>query len=189
MGAVAEEGRLLVWLIYFRHYLFVFKCYLSFVLSPQLMVVYIILLIGCAKNPRIWDVRKILAKFKTVRSFEAWSVSFPEPECKRSGSRETHPQNDESFWRSRSTQTIRGESRVNLKLFFEGVEVKDLSSEETPEVWLENKICRIVEHQHNKIEIDESKIKEILSKLQTNKACGPDRIGNMYWSIKRNYYV
>ena len=33
-------------------------------------------------------------------------------------------------------------------------------------------------HLHNKFEIDKSEIKEILSKLQTNKACGPDRIGN-----------
>ena len=30
----------------------------------------------------------------------------------------------------------------------------------------------------NKISIDENKIKEILLKLQTNKACGPDNIGN-----------
>ena len=30
----------------------------------------------------------------------------------------------------------------------------------------------------NKIEINETKIREVLSKLQTNKACGPDRIGN-----------
>ena len=30
----------------------------------------------------------------------------------------------------------------------------------------------------NKININETKIREVLSKLQTNKACGPDRIGN-----------
>ena len=35
----------------------------------------------------------------------------------------------------------------------------------------------------NKISIDEKKIKEILLKLQTNKACGPDNIGN---TILRN---
>ena len=30
----------------------------------------------------------------------------------------------------------------------------------------------------NKINIDERKIKEMLTKLQTNKACGPDDVGN-----------
>ena len=30
----------------------------------------------------------------------------------------------------------------------------------------------------NKLKIDERKIKEILTKLQTNKACGPDNVGN-----------
>ena len=30
----------------------------------------------------------------------------------------------------------------------------------------------------NKVNIDERKIKEILNKLQTNKACGPDNVGN-----------
>ena len=30
----------------------------------------------------------------------------------------------------------------------------------------------------NKININETKIREVLSKLQTNKACGPDRIVN-----------
>ena len=30
----------------------------------------------------------------------------------------------------------------------------------------------------NKVSIDERKIKEILTKLQTNKACGPDNVGN-----------
>ena len=30
----------------------------------------------------------------------------------------------------------------------------------------------------NKVNIDERKIKEILTKLQSNKACGPDNVGN-----------
>ena len=30
----------------------------------------------------------------------------------------------------------------------------------------------------NKVNIDERKIKEILTKLQTNKACGPYNVGN-----------
>ena len=44
-------------------------------------------------------------------------------------------------------------------------------------------------HQHIKIEIDESKIKEILSKLQTNKACGPDRIGKNLPALSKSLFL
>ena len=51
-GVVVEEGRLLDGLIYFRHYLFVFQLYLSFVILPHFMFVYIIILLIDLNNTK-----------------------------------------------------------------------------------------------------------------------------------------